>query len=339
MFCVIKKITTAFSFLLLISLSASSQQTYDINGLRDLTNYWEINGTIGANAFLGDLGGNIGIGRNLLKDYMLKTNKLLWGLSGTYNVNNYFALNFGFNITKVVGVDSFIHNTGNMERWRWYRNLSFRSKLQEAYATFTFYPIMIITKTTLNVKFFLVFALLIILYEGGKMLALPSLLIILVFGLLMNNWHLVRVRRILNFFPKEKVEETTRLLHSLTAESSFLIRTFFFIMFGFSIDVKLIASQEVILIGSVIVLILFIARFLYLRFFLKESVYPEVVFIPRGLVTVLLFYKIPSTFQLKNFNYGILFFVILVSSLIMMFGMIFYKKKKDEIVEEELLTN
>jgi hypothetical protein len=59
-------------------LSASSQQTYDINGLRDLTNYWEINGTIGANAFLGDLGGNIGIGRNLLKDYMLKTNKLLW---------------------------------------------------------------------------------------------------------------------------------------------------------------------------------------------------------------------------------------------------------------------
>jgi len=198
---------------------------------------------------------------------------------------------------------------------------------------------MIITKTTLNVKFFLVFALLIILYEGGKMLALPSLLIILVFGLLMNNWHLVRVRRILNFFPKEKVEETTRLLHSLTAESSFLIRTFFFILFGFSIDVKLIASQEVILIGSVIVLILFIARFLYLRFFLKESVYPEVVFIPRGLVTVLLFYKIPSTFQLKNFNYGILFFVILVSSLIMMFGMIFYKKKKDEIVEEELLTN
>jgi Kef-type K+ transport system membrane component KefB len=140
---------------------------------------------------------------------------------------------------------------------------------------FSFLLFMIITKTTLNVKFFLVFALLIILYEGGKMLALPSLLIILVFGLLMNNWHLVRVRRILNFFPKEKVEETTRLLHSLTAESSFLIRTFFFILFGFSIDVKLIASQEVILIGSVIVLILFIARFLYLRFFLKESVYPK----------------------------------------------------------------
>jgi len=147
----IKKIKTALSLLLLfVSLSASSQQTYDINGLRDLTNYWEINGTIGANAFLGDLGGNLGIGRDLLKDYMLKTNKLLWGLSGTYNVNNYFAVNFGFNITKVVGVDSFIHNAGGMERWRWYRNLSFRSNIQEAYASFTFYPVMYLHRKTIE---------------------------------------------------------------------------------------------------------------------------------------------------------------------------------------------
>ena len=204
---------------------------------------------------------------------------------------------------------------------------------------FSFLLFLILTRTTFNVKFFLVFALLVILYEGGKMLSLPSLLIILIFGLLMNNWHLVKMRRILNFFSKEKVEETTHLLHSLTAESSFLIRTFFFILFGFSIDVKLIASEEVILIGSVIVLILFMVRYLYLRFFLKESVYPEVVFIPRGLITILLFYKIPPAFQLKNFNDGILFFLILVTSLIMMLGMIFYKKKKDKLVEEELLTN
>jgi Kef-type K+ transport system membrane component KefB len=204
---------------------------------------------------------------------------------------------------------------------------------------FSFLLFVILTKTKLKVKFFLVFALLIILYEGGKMLSLPSLLIILIFGLLMNNRHLLRSPLLVNFFPKQEVEETTHLLHSLTAESSFLIRTFFFILFGFSIDVKLIGSSEVVLIGSVIVLILLIVRFLYLRFFLKESVYPEVVFIPRGLITILLFYKIPATFQLQNFNYGILFFIILVSSLIMMLGMIFYKKKKDDIVEDELLKN
>jgi hypothetical protein len=189
------------------------------------------------------------------------------------------------------------------------------------------------------VKFFLVFALLIILYEGGKMLQLPSLLIILVFGLLMNNWHLISIPRISGMFPKQKIDETTVLLHSLTAESSFLIRTFFFILFGFSIDINLIASSQVVLIGSAIVIILLITRFLYLRFFLKESVYPEVVFIPRGLITILLFYKIPATLELKNFSDGILFYVILVTSFIMMLGMIFYKKKDRDIVSDELLTN
>jgi len=196
---------------------------------------------------------------------------------------------------------------------------------------------IILTKAKTTVKFFLVFALLIILYEGGKMMGLPSLIIILVFGLLMNNWHLVKIPRITNMFPKEKVEETTTLLHSLTAESSFLIRTFFFILFGFSIDISLIASEQVILIGSIIVVILLISRYLYLRFFLKESVYPEVVFIPRGLITILLFYKIPEALKLQNFDNGILFFIILVTSLIMMLGMIFYKKNKIDIIEEELM--
>lgn len=198
---------------------------------------------------------------------------------------------------------------------------------------------LILTKAKTTVKFFLVFALLIILYEGGKMMGLPSLIIILVFGLLMNNWHLVNIPRITNMFPKEKVEETTHLLHSLTAESSFLIRTFFFILFGFSMDLNLIGSSQVVMIGSVMVVVLLITRFLYLRFFLKESVYPEVVFIPRGLITILLFYKIPATLELKNFNDDILFYVILVTSFIMMLGMFFYKKKDKDIVSDELLTN
>lgn len=196
---------------------------------------------------------------------------------------------------------------------------------------------IILTKAKTNVKFFLVFALLIILYEGGKMMGLPSLIIILVFGLLMKNWQLLNHPRIANMFPKEKVDETTHLLHSLTAESSFLIRTFFFILFGYSIDIQLIGSSQVVLIGSIIVGVLLVARFFYLRFFLRESVYPEVFFIPRGLITILLFYKIPDALKLTTFNDGILFYVILVTSLIMMLGMIFYKKDKKDIVEDDLL--
>jgi predicted membrane channel-forming protein YqfA (hemolysin III family) len=59
------------------------------------------------------------------------------------------------------------------------------------------------------------------------------------------------------------------------------------------------------------------------------------MFIPRGLITIVLFYKIPQSFQLKTFNGGILFFVILLSAIIMTLGMIFYKKKTEDLVEDE----
>ena len=194
---------------------------------------------------------------------------------------------------------------------------------------------LILHKTKINIRFFLVFALLIILYEVGKMLKLPSLLIILVFGMLMCNWDLLRkIPRIRFLFLKEPVEDTTRFLHSITAESSFLIRTFFFVLFGFSINIRVLLQPQVVMIGSIIVVVLFITRFLYLKFFLKESVYPETFFIPRGLITILLFYKIPQTLQLQHFNKGILFYIILVTSMIMMLGVLFYKKETPALVEE-----
>ena len=139
------------------------------------------------------------------------------------------------------------------------------------------------------------------------MMHLPSLIIILVFGLIMNNWQMIKLPRISKFFKTAEVQEATHLLHMVTAESSFLIRTFFFILFGFSMDLSTLADQNVLLTGSAIVLILLVARFLYLKFFLKENIYPEVAFIPRGLITILLFYKIPDNLQLRNFNEGILF--------------------------------
>ena len=87
--------------------------------------------------------------------------------------------------------------------------------------------------------------------------------------------------------------------------------------------------------GGLIVLVLLVVRFLYLRFFLKTNVFPETFFIPRGLITIVLFYKIPSQYRLESFNEDILFFIILISGLIMTLGMLFYKKPSSEIVEEE----
>jgi Kef-type K+ transport system membrane component KefB len=198
----------------------------------------------------------------------------------------------------------------------------------------SFLLFIILAKSTLSIKFFLIFSLLILIYAGGKMLHLPSLIIILVFGLMINNWDKIQNTRLLKYFPHREVEPVRHLLHSITAESSFLVRTFFFVLFGFSINLKFMDENEVLVVGSLVVLALFFVRLLYLRFFVKTNVFPESYFIPRGLITIVLFYKIPPAFKLNTFNDGLLFFIILVTSIIMAFAMIFYKKKPEQIAEE-----
>ena len=198
----------------------------------------------------------------------------------------------------------------------------------------SFILFLVLAKTKLNIKFFLIFSLLILLYAGGKMFHLPSLIIILVFGLMINNWDKIPISKLSHYFPQTQVESLRHLLHSITAESSFLVRTFFFLLFGFSIQLNFAGEKEVLIVGSLIVLALLIVRYLYLRFFLHTNIFPEVVFIPRGLITIVLFYKIPPGLMLTTFNQGILFFIILCSSIIMTIGMIFYKKGNEDVIEE-----
>jgi len=198
---------------------------------------------------------------------------------------------------------------------------------------------LILTRSRLNIRFFLIFALLILIYAGGKLLHLPSLIIILLFGMMINNWDSIRIPALQSLFPKEKVEPLRHLLHSVTAESSFLIRTFFFLIFGYSISLDFLAQPTVLVVGTVIIIAFFLIRFLYLRFFVKMHVFPEVFFVPRGLITIVLFYKIPEKFRLTDFNEGLLFFIILTTSLLMTLGMLLYRKKPDQLVEETQFYN
>lgn len=200
----------------------------------------------------------------------------------------------------------------------------------------SFLLLYIMAKITINLKFFLLFAILALVYSTGELVDLPSLLIILVFGLVLNNSHLFLRGRFKSLASKEHMEGVLTLLKSITAETSFLIRTFFFILFGYSIQLNLLAEPQVLELGSLIILILLAVRFLYLRFILRSNLFPELFLMPRGLVTILLFYSIPSYKMMQNFNVGILFFVVVVSSLLMMIGLIFFKEpEKDEEGKED----
>jgi|SRR6185312_13822111 len=190
--------------------------------------------------------------------------------------------------------------------------------------------VFMLNRITTHIKSFLIFAILILVYSVAKMFHLPSLLLILVFGMMLNNSKYFIKGRMAKVLQLDKMSKVTSELKLLTAESAFLIRTFFFILFGYGMNINSLITPEVIITGSLIIACILFARFVFLLFISRTHVIPELFIAPRGLVTVVLFYNIPSSFISSLFNVGVLYYVIIVSSIIMMLGLMFTKTKFSE---------
>jgi NhaP-type Na+/H+ or K+/H+ antiporter len=182
----------------------------------------------------------------------------------------------------------------------------------------------------MQVKLFLIIAVLLILFAVGKFFHFSSLLIILAFGLVLNNTSLFFRGFLARFFDTEKVKPILHDFHTLTLESAFLIRTFFFVVFGLSITLSSLYNWEVAVNSFVIVAILYAIRYIALKLFAKEFMFPEVFIAPRGLITVLLFFVLmkSDTINIPNFDTGLLLYPILITSVIMMVALISYKGEK-----------
>ncbi|MCB0805330.1 MAG: cation:proton antiporter [Bacteroidales bacterium] len=178
-----------------------------------------------------------------------------------------------------------------------------------------------IEKTTMNIKFFLLLAIMVMLYAFGKMIHLSSLLMILIFGMIFNNLDLLTPARISKFINVDNLRDGIDRFKMITNESAFLIRTFFFFIFGFTLQLALFNDPIVLLSGLIVVGILYLIRYLYLTFLARRNLFPELFIAPRGLITILLYYAIPAEYSKGIISEGILFMVILLTSLIMMIGL------------------
>ena len=188
-----------------------------------------------------------------------------------------------------------------------------------------------------HVKFFLLFAFLILIYSLAKQLHLSSLLLVLAFGLAVNNADLLlgwlRLRTGWRGFTAEDLAPDVHQLKSITAESAFLIRTFFFLLFGYSITLANLVNWQLLAQGVLIVAVLTALRFLYLRYVARTDLLPELFIAPKGLITVLLFYSIPTQHILGDVSENILFVVILLTSVMMMIGLIISHQKPTAAIE------
>ena len=212
--------------------------------------------------------------------------------------------------------------------------------------------VMLFQKLKMQAKYFLIFAVLLLLYALGKSFHLSSLLIILFFGLVLNNTNIFFLGPLKNFSVKGTLKDSLHELHVITLETAFVLRTFFFVVFGITITVSSLLDWKYGLISIAIVAILFIVRFVLLRVLSGKDITPELWIAPRGLITVLLFFAIPNgmidghgdilesynpahNYKIADFNQGILLYTILITSIIMTVAMILNSggKVKDLVID------
>jgi hypothetical protein len=185
----------------------------------------------------------------------------------------------------------------------------------------------LIGRITHHVKFFLIIALLILVYAIGQSYHLSSLIIVLALGLFLNNANQIKLSWFRKYFIYHGLPVDLKQLLQLSAESAFLMRTFFFVIFGFTMDIYQLQKWSVLIIGGLILIAIYLIRFLYIKLISKTDLMPELVIVPRGLISVLLYYNLPPNLRLPGVETGLLFVVILSTSIIMSIGLFIYNRQ------------
>ena len=203
----------------------------------------------------------------------------------------------------------------------------------------TYMLFRLLQKIDHQVKFFLILALLILVYALGKLFHLPALVTIFIFGVFLGNVKSLLPRFLRNYLDLEKTEKGLHEFHVLTAESTFIVRTFFFLFFGFSIQLINFNSLSPLIYGLIIFITMLLFRYLYFTVTtLKIKPSPIVYMSPRGLISILLFIQLKEVLFINTIQVPIdervLLIVILSSMLIMLLGTM-KKQKKEELVVSE----
>jgi hypothetical protein len=101
---------------------------------------------LGPSFFVGDLGGNRGVGKTFVKDVNLPLTKLMKGLFVNFYPSEWLGFRVAVNLGELEGDDSQIDVKGGDERFRKQRNLDFKSSIAEGYAAFELYPTVFLEK-------------------------------------------------------------------------------------------------------------------------------------------------------------------------------------------------
>jgi len=182
-------------------------------------------------------------------------------------------------------------------------------------------------KIKYHVSYVIIMTSVVLVYMLAKLSHLPALLLVLTFGMVLSNNQFLEHTFVNKVFNFEKFRDDLESFKKILTELTFLVRSFFFIMFGYYTKVVGLLDWHNIIAGLIITSGIFLLRMIYLKMVLKMPIVPLLFFAPRGLITILLFLSIPNVSRIPFIGEEVITLVILMTIFILMIGNIFYKRE------------
>lgn len=191
----------------------------------------------------------------------------------------------------------------------------------------------LLSKIDHHVKFAPIALLIILIFAVSEIYHLPALIFIMFFGLIMENFDELDKFEWINKLKPKQLDKEVQKFKELIMEAAFLIRSLFFLLFGFLMKTEDVLNPETLGIALGVCVLIYFIRALQLTYF-KVQLMPLLFIAPRGLITILLFLSIPEANRIPFVSKALIIQVIVLSALFMMVGLIFNKQEK-EVVEKK----
>ena len=185
----------------------------------------------------------------------------------------------------------------------------------------------LLSKIEHHIKFIPITLLVILIYAVSKSYHLPGLIFIMLFGLSIGNINELKKFRWIEKFKPDELKKEVKKFKELIIEGTFLVRSLFFILFGYLIETKEVLNPKTFIWALSIVIFIFLFRIIQLKLS-KLPLQPLAFVAPRGLITILLFLSIDPTHTISLVNKSFIIQVIIMTVLIMMFGLMSHKHQK-----------
>ncbi len=192
----------------------------------------------------------------------------------------------------------------------------------------------LLSKIDHSIKFAPIILAIILIYGIAKYFHLPALIFVLIFGLFLGNLKEFKKFSWISKQKPEVLDGEIRKFKELNIEATFLIRSLFFILFGFLMETKEILNPKTFVWAVGIVSAVLILRALQF-IILKLDMMPMLLIVPRGLINILLFLSIIPSQNIPLVNKSLILQIVLLTAFIMMIGLISTKQKEKRLAEHE----